>query len=610
MLCTSNIYPPAPNCKEARGLRCHALQSRSVPFLRQPGPIVSYAFAAYLACVAAVGQEMQVPADQRAFRAALSLPDPAQRLTAFRTFSVEYQDSKYFDSVQDAALRLLLQYFPTRTTEIRDQVQVNVANADKGYERWQEESTEADLLAGAGVLLPMAQKLGEDAHHNLTEATFLRGMAKMYGSLAAPMPAPEELHGPYLEAQSATLTALAHVYLKQGKLQACTALLDQAATALPLNAKVHALRGQVALAEHHEPEALDELERAQLLGEVSEPERNDLLKLYRAAHGGSDARLQADLDTLYAELYPPAFAPPARPHVQAGHVALLELFTGSSCGPCVGADLAVETLMKTYSRDEVVALELDEHVPRPDPLANPASVARAEIMGAGNTPNYFLDGKSMAVYGSSRDGAADVYASLAKLVDRQLTRSSGVQLQLSATWGADQALHVSAAVQTQAEDALKEVTAEENAPWPGDSIAVAERAHEDAAFPPRLVINFALVEDNVRYSGENGVRFHRMVMRAMSSDAAWGQPLHSGKTETFAATFIPDGVSRELATYLGRFEAANDRFGPVKFLSKDTTLHPEQLGVVAWVQDTRSHRVVQAAFVPIDQAPPAVQGGR
>ena len=166
--------------------------------------------AAALLCLSTHAQqpERQLPADQRAYRAVLSIADPAKRLTALRTFSVGYQDSKYFDSVQDAALRLLLQSFPTRTVEIRDQVQVNIANADKGYQRAQEQSTEADLLADAGVQLPLAQKLAEDANRTLTEAVFLRGMAKLYGELEAEMPTPDELHGQYTEARASTLLAL------------------------------------------------------------------------------------------------------------------------------------------------------------------------------------------------------------------------------------------------------------------------------------------------------------------------------------------------------------------------------------------------------------------
>ncbi|MGI4758411.1 MAG: hypothetical protein ACRYGF_16365 [Janthinobacterium lividum] len=568
-------------------------------------PAVLLTLVATLACRAASAQQpdpqRQLPADQRAYRASMAIADPAQRLTAFRAFSVEYQDSKYFDSVQEAALRLLLRYYPTRTSEIRDQVEVNVANADKGYERWQEESAEADLLADAGVLLPLAQKLAEDSNRNLNETTFLRGMARMYGELQAEMPTPEELHGQYKEARATTLLALAHVYLRQGKRAQAAALLDQAATLQPRNAQAHALRGEIAMAEHHNEVALAELERAQALGELSSGQRTSLLQMYRETHGGSDAGLEEDLDKAYAELNPPAFTPPARKPIKAGHTVLLELFTGSSCLPCVGADSAAETLLNTYGNDAVL-LEWDEHVPRPDPLANPSSVERAEGLGVGNTPTFFLDGKRMAVFGGTREGAPEVYAGLTRLVDVQVERPSGVELQLSATLDAKGSIHAQATTATEAIGKLQATVADEIAPWPGDSIAVAEEAHTEAGFPPQLVVNFALVEDDVRYSGENGVRFHRMVVRATSSPAAWGQPLHPGKTDTFLPTFDLSAVQRGLADYLDGFEKSNERFGPVQFLSKPVALQAAKLGVVAWVQDTRTHRVVQAAFARVSAA--------
>ena len=545
----------------------------------------------------------RLPADELAYRSALAIADPAARLKAFRTFSVEYQDSTFFDSVQEAALRLLLDNFPTRTAEIRDQVQVNVANADKGLDRWQEQSTEADLLADAGVLLPLAQGLAEDASRNMTVQNFLAGMVRMYGKLAAPVPSGEELREPYRDARATTLLALAHVYLAQGKRQACAALLHEAAGLQPLSGRVHLLLGQLALADHRDAAALDELERAQVMGDLPARLRAAMLSLYKQAHNGSETGLDAELDRRYAEVFPPTFTPPAHTPAGGGHTVLLELFTGSSCMPCAGADLALEALLQSHSRDEVVALEMDEHVPGPDPLANPATIARGAVLGAGNTPSFFLDGKHLPVYGGNRSGAEEVYTGLAKFVRIQGARPSGVQMQLSVSVDADGSVHAVAAVQTSEARALQQSAAGENAVWPGDPLIEAERARADAAFPPQLTVNFALVEDNIRYSGENGVRTHRMVVRALSSDAAFGQPVKAGSTATLTATFDPAKIGRDLTAYLDRFEQSNESFGPIHFLSKDTNLQTSQLAVAAWVQDTRTHRVLQAAFAPVVARP-------
>ena len=125
-------------------------------------------------------------------------------------------------------------------------------------------------------------------------------------------------------------------------------------------------------------------------------------------------------------------------------------------------------------------------------------------------------------------------------------------------------------------------------------------AAQPAPIEPHLVANFALVEDDVRYSGENGIRFHRMVVRSLAQPAGTGAPVEPGKT--LEATFDPAAVSAALKTYLDTYEQKNDRFGKVTFLAKDTALEPTHLAIVAWVEDTTTHRVLQAAFVPLASA--------
>lgn len=556
--------------------------------------------------------ERQLPADQSAFQAAMAEADPTKRLTALRAFSVEYQDSKYFDSVQEAALDLLLQAFPAKTADIRDQVQVNVANADKGYERLLEESREANRLAEAGVLLPLAQRLAEDATRNMNEAVYLRGMARMYGGLQAEMPTPQELHGGYTEARATAVLSLAHVYVRQGKPALAGPLLKEAGTLQPRSVQLHVLRGQLASIDGDKISALNELEQAAVLGEVPPAERDLLRRLYADSHSGAidqAAGLEAELDRRWAELNPPPFTPAPHPQVPLGHTVLLELLTGAGCPPCVGADIAAESLLPERSAqsgvpkgpETFVLLEWDEHVPRPDPLTNPDGVARAETLGAPNTPTFFLDGKRMEVFGGTRDDAAATYAGLQRLVDVQGARRSGVRLTLSTTRSPDGKVQATAQVATEPEESLAAITADENAAWPGDSITVAARAREDAAQPPTLLLNMALVEDHVRYSGENGMRFHRMVVRATSSAPAFGEPLHPGTHQTFAHDFDIAGLRQRLTQYLQQFQAANDRFGPIRFLSTDVSLRPAELGVVAFVQDARTHRVVQSAYAPLDR---------
>ncbi len=106
----------------------------------------------------------------------------------------------------------------------------------------------------------------------------------------------------------------------------------------------------------------------------------------------------------------------------------------------------------------------------------------------------------------------------------------------------------------------------------------------------------------MRYSGENGVRFHRMVVRSLAKPADTGFETHGEGTATFDASFDPAAISKSLTGYLDGFEAQNDRFGKIAFLTKDMTMQPSHLGVAVWVQDTVSHKVLQAAFAPLGTA--------
>ncbi|WP_433984222.1 hypothetical protein RBB78_03750 [Tunturiibacter empetritectus] len=325
-----------------------------------------------------------------------------------------------------------------------------------------------------------------------------------------------------------------------------------------------------------------------------------MMELYRSAHGGSDQGFLADMDAQYARIFPDPFTPqPAKP-TDGSRTALLELFTGSACDPCVSADLAVDALLKTYSRNQLVVLAFDQHIPDPDPLANPDSIARAKSYGVAFTPTSKLNGKNLWEGGGPRANAETSYDEAIKKIDADANKPSGVQLQLTATRSPDGMIQASATVSIDNPQLLQQSLAPDPPAKAADDktpAAIPAPAAQSAPIEPHLVANFALVEDDVRYSGENGIRFHRMVVRSLAQPAGTGSPVEPGKT--LEATFDPAAVSATLKTYLDTYEQKNDRFGKVQFLAKDTTLEPAHLAIAAWVEDTATHRVLQAAFVPI-----------
>src|SRR5262249_51347994 len=74
---------------------------------------------------------------------------------------------------------------------------------------------------------------------------------------------------------------------------------------------------------------------------------------------------------------------------------LVELFTGPQCPPCVAADLAFDALGKTFKPAEVVLLQYHVHIPGPDALTNPGTIARLRYYGdeVEGTPTILFNGK-------------------------------------------------------------------------------------------------------------------------------------------------------------------------------------------------------------------------
>ena len=413
-------------------------------------------------------------------------------------------------------------------------------------------------------------------------------------------------HRDFAHTRASFLAALADVQLREADTTAADKTLTEAGRLDPLSSEVSSLEGQAALLRHEDRAALAEFERAEAEGDLKQPWLGAMVRLYRQASGGSGNAspsqeaeagaspeippgLETEIDALYARLFPPLYALPPRQLPAGGHTALLELFTGSGCEPCAAPDLAVESLLGTYGRQDLVVLEYDEHIPRPDPLANPDSLARAADYHLETTPQAFLDGEELPVVGASRADVENVVVSFADAIEDRAAVPTAWQLSLRVT------RDPGGSVTARAKLAQGPVPAMSKS----DAIAATPTASRR---PP--VVRFALVEDHVRYSGENGIRFHRMVVRALAGETpvtlvrgAGAQP--SPATCDAEVSFHLPAIETRQATYLDSFERANDRFGTVRFRAKPFTMRPEHLAVVTWVEDAGSHAVLQAASAEV-----------
>ncbi|HLI76230.1 MAG TPA: hypothetical protein VKV02_04730 [Acidobacteriaceae bacterium] len=529
---------------------------------------------------AAQGPPAQIRTEASAFAAARAVSSPEQRIAALQSYLQEFPSGAHSGAARDLLLQIYLLSFPDQREPIHALATAEVMSVPPGFERWEEQARVADTLAGAepaGADLEDAQQWAQSALASLTEAAYRREMAAAQARYKLPRLTAKEIHAQYLQQRTMFLAAAAHVDLQAGKLQDATTLLDEASALHPLSPEVNALRGQLALAEGRNDAALAALERADAMGGLDATWRAKELALFQASTHGDSTALQEQIDSVYRNLYPPAFQLPRRQLPPGGHTALLEIFTGSGCAACAGVDQAANSLLASYAPQDLALIEFDEHIPRPDPLANPDSVARAAFYGVEQAPQAFLDGQEVQVLGSSRQDVENIVVSLADVIEDQAALPSSLTLQLATSWSGTGVVTVQRILDRR--------------PAPNGLPETSLRALA------RAMVFTALVEDNVRYSGENGIRFHRMVVRSLQSAPAAN--LFGAASQAQQTTFDIPSVRKTNDAYLAEYETTNDRFGAFQFASPAPPLEKSHLAVVVWVQDPVTRRVLQAAFAPV-----------
>lgn len=288
-----------------------------------------------------------------------------------------------------------------------------------------------------------------------------------------------------------------------------------------------------------------------------------------AATRGEIAKVDAELDAEYRRAVPP-FKPeayPGRKNKAADRVAVVELFTGSQCPPCAGADAAFDALAARYTGRDVVLIQYHVHSPGPDALANPDTAARfasyARLFGEAfvGTPAPALDGRPGPGLGGKVADSKDGYDEYVRRIDARLEEPATAKVTGRAELSGD----------------VMTASVEVNVKEPKDSVKL------------RLVV----VENDVKYLGTNGVRLHRHVVRSMLGTAA-GVGVSGLKDGKHTATANLKDVRAALAKYLADFDA---EYGP--FPTADRPLALVGLKVFALVQDDATGEILQAAELPL-----------
>jgi len=297
--------------------------------------------------------------------------------------------------------------------------------------------------------------------------------------------------------------------------------------------------------------------------------RERLLKLWEDEHGnlnGFDQFLTETHARRLTELLDQTqqSGPPVVPADEQQRTVLVELFTGTSCQPCVGADLALSVLRKAYPAPQAIVLQFHQHAPGPDPLTNLDSEDRLTYYQGSGTPMGVIDGSLLPPnsLGGGLHHVDRLYKSVRTVVDERLKTPAQAKLELSA--------------KIEGEELVVE--------------AVATDFPEDQASNLRL--RLAVAENRVHFTAPNGLREHDFVVREMLGGAK-GTGVKSGRL-TYSLRMPFADIKQHLTDYLAQFEAGRD----YTFLVKPLKL--EELSLVGWVQNDETKEVLNAALTPVE----------
>jgi len=282
------------------------------------------------------------------------------------------------------------------------------------------------------------------------------------------------------------------------------------------------------------------------------------------------AKVEKALDDEYVKKVPP-FKPEkfaGRKDKEANRVAVFELFTGATCPPCVAADAAFDALEMSYEPKDLVLIQYHMHIPAPDTLTNPATIARWDYYREkhpgkiGGVPSSLFNGTPQAGGGGGMANSESKFNEYRGIIDDLLKEKSEIKVTGSAKRTGEK-VSISVGVDGVAE--------------PGDNMKV----------------RILLVEEKVRYAGSNGMRFHHQVVRAMPGGGPAGTALVAKSTKVGADVDLVE-LRKELNKYLDDFSAERS------FPNPDRPMDMAHLAIIALVQDDKTGEILNAAEIPVD----------
>ncbi len=275
-------------------------------------------------------------------------------------------------------------------------------------------------------------------------------------------------------------------------------------------------------------------------------------ELYRKLYGsleGFEIKLEAKQREL--PFHPEHFKPEEK---WQGKTVLAELFTGSECPPCVAADLGFDGLIDAYDSKYLVILEYHLPIPRPDPIMNQATKKRAEYYGVNGTPSTFFDGEKKLGGGGGRARAEVKFNQYASEINSRAYEKPEVTLKVSAK-------------------------------FKGDDVQVEYSADKKI---DNVNYNIALVQNEEKYAGSNGIVFHKQVVREFIT------------VESSSGKSLKVSINIQEAEKAGEKRLADhEKEMSFQFKEKHFKIDRSDLQIVFFVQDKESKKVYNATVCDV-----------
>jgi thiol-disulfide isomerase/thioredoxin len=502
----------------------------------------------------------EIPPEIRALNDARRETDPEKKIAAIEKWKSEYPSS----SARASADVTILNTLATKLPKQEDRIRKHAANMYKGAEEKNKGSVAysvATELLNANLLLKEAEKYGKRSLDAMGLARYMQEQLDGYEKRKQTPPAPEELKKRFETGRASRLALLGRIEVKLGRTDKGKKLLEESYAAEANNVTVQSELGVLAAKAGDDRKAVEYLIPAKLSGRASSEAAEAFEAVYKKQHNGSVDGLEAMLDAEYNKRYPnpvklERYVPTEK---RSDRVVLAEVFTGSGCGPCAAADLAFDAAMERFSRKDLAVIMYHVHVPRPDPMTSTETLAIQKAYTVNGVPTFLIDGKSM-LGGGSREMAKGVYDRFGEDIRKGLETPAEA--------------HISAGASVK-----------------GNSVSVNARIHGVKSESKDLKVKIALVEKELRYNGENGIRYHPMVLRAMKTFDLAG--------ESYQHAFDIDAAAKAIKDHLDDYESKGHRGETFKFSEKKYAIDRNHLAVVIFVHDEKTKHVLQAGFIDL-----------